>query len=66
MTQSEIDELIRIKHNLSSFPEFKTTTTKNVAKELLLSNPIFCRGDFRKAKAKHIGLGVYEVSSCEL
>jgi hypothetical protein len=63
MTQSEIQELDRIRNNRSILPNSTYTTTKAVAKQLILDGMYFCRGEGRKHKAKHLGLGCYEVSS---
>lgn len=62
-TDSEREEFDRILHNLCVLPSFETTTTKKIAKQILLNDWYFCRGDIRIPKAKHLGLGVYKITS---
>lgn len=59
----DAQELQRILYNLAVMPAFNTTTNKAVAKEILSRGWFICQGYMRKPKAKHIGLGVYEISS---
>ena len=66
MTQSEIQELNRIRNNRSVLAFSTYTTTKAVAKQLILDGMYFCRGEGRKHKAKNLGLGCYEVSSYQI
>ena len=56
-------EYNRILHNACSMPGFNTTTTKPVAKALLLEDWIFCNGDARSFVVKNKGLGVYHIST---
>lgn len=56
-------EMSRIKHNMAVIPHFITTTTRAIAKQLLLDGWFFCQGHMRKPVVKHVGLGVYEVTS---
>lgn len=58
-----IKEYQRILNNLSSVPEYHITTDKITAKKLLESESVFCNGDLRNIKVKHLGLGVYKVFS---
>lgn len=57
------EEYRRIMHNACSMPGFNTTTTKLVAKALLLQDWVFCNGDARSFVVKNKGLGVYHISA---
>lgn len=57
------EEHSRILHNMAVMPAYITTTTKEHVKEILLNGDFFCQGVLRKPFAKHVGCGVYELSS---
>ncbi len=63
MTPADSAEVTRHLHNLSVIPGWNTTTTKEIATELLKSEWVFCNGYMRDIVVKHLGLGVYRVSS---
>lgn len=63
LSTNETEELDRISHNLAAMAGSKTTTTRPVAKALLLRGWYFCQGEAREPIARHVGLGVYEISS---
>ena len=54
-------EVSRWLHNLASFPGWSGTTDRATAKALLESEWLFCHGDMRDIRVKHMGLGVYRV-----
>ncbi len=58
-------EVSRILGNLSSMPGWNTTTDKATAKKVLESEWVFCNGDMRDIRVKHLGLGVYKIFSEE-
>lgn len=54
-------EVSRCLHNFSVFAGWNTTTDKATAKKLLESEWVFCNGDMRDIRTKHLGLGIYRV-----
>jgi len=52
-------------YNLGAMPNYKTRVTKKVAKELLMQSFYLINGRGFSIKAKHIGCGVYELSSID-
>ncbi len=56
-------EVTRIFHNLCVMPSWSTTTNRATAKRVLESEWVFCNGDMRDIRVKHLGLGVYKVYS---
>jgi hypothetical protein len=61
--ENEREEFDRICHNLAVMASFNTTTTQKIAKQILLMDFYFCNGDIRIPMAKHVGLGVYKITS---
>jgi hypothetical protein len=49
--------------NLAASPLCVAITDKKTAKTLLEQDTVFCRGDLRRIVVKHLGLGVYKVST---
>lgn len=60
MSDSEVS---RILSNLCSMRGYNATCDKKVAQELVSSSPVFCLGELREIRAKHIGVGVYRVTT---
>jgi hypothetical protein len=54
-------EVTRYLHNFSVCPGWNGTVSKAIAKRLLESEWVFCNGDMRDIRAKHLGCGVYKV-----
>jgi hypothetical protein len=52
-------------YNLGAMPNWKTRVTKKVAKELLMQGFYLINGRGFSIVAKHVGLGVYELSSVD-
>jgi len=67
MTNEQRNEYNRILNNAAVInpKNYSTTTTKPVAKELLLIPMIFNSGQTYKFKAKGRGLGVFEMTLTE-
>lgn len=63
MKKECIVEVNRILNNLSSFALSNTTCDKATAKAVLEHEYVFCRGDMRDIRVKHLGVGVYKVYS---
>lgn len=61
LTSAESAEVTRWLNNLSVMPSWNGTTSKAVAKSLLEPEWVFCNGDIRDVRVKHLGLGVYKV-----
>lgn len=59
-TENE-SEITRHLHNFSVMPGWNSTANKEVARKLLESEWVFCNGDMRDIRVKHMGLGVYKV-----
>lgn len=56
-------EAHRHMHNLCSMATYSATMDKATAKQLLQVEWVFCHGEARNIKVKHLGLGVYKVYS---
>lgn len=54
-------EVSRILSNLSSMPGHTTTGNKALAAELVGHDFLFCNGELRYIRAKHLGAGVYRI-----
>lgn len=63
MSANTVDpkEVARYLHNFSSMPSWNGTVNQATARELLKHECVFCRGDIRDIRTKHLGLGVYKV-----
>jgi len=61
LSPEDAAEVSRFQHNLASMPGWNGTTNRAVAKALLETEWLFCRGDIRDIRVKHLGLGVYKV-----
>ena len=46
---------------MSSLPLWNTTTDKATAKAVLETEFVFCYGEIRDIRVKHLGIGVYKV-----
>lgn len=59
-----MNETDRIINNLSVInPKYASvTTTKEIAKNIILRGAIFNRGEMYRIIAKHQGLGIYELT----
>lgn len=57
----DLAEVSRHLHNFSTMPDWSFTTNRATAKKMLESEWVFCNGDMRDIKVKHLGLGVYKV-----
>lgn len=55
------NEVHRIMSFLCSMAAATSTTDRKTAKEILMSETLFCNGELREIKVKHLGVGVYKV-----
>ena len=58
-----MDEFTRILGNLARVENYTTTTDKDTARRLIVTDNVFCNGDLRDIQVKSKGLGVYKISS---
>lgn len=61
LTPTESAEVNHLIQFFSGFAIGTTTTTKRIAHGLLQHEFVFCRGDMRDFRVKHLGVGVYKV-----
>ena len=54
-------EVSRHLNHASVMPGWNATMNRATAKRLLESEWVFCNGDMRDIRVKHLGLGVYKV-----
>lgn len=67
LTPVQIDkEVNRIRTWLGRFGGANSTTTRAVAKEILLLGTFFARGELWQPKAKNLGCGVYEITAAKV
>ena len=63
MNSTQSQEAARILENLSSMAGFNTTTDKATARAVIEHQWIFCHGEIRDIRTKHLGVGVYKIFS---
>ena len=61
MKTTDEAEINRHITNFSVAERYSVIGTKAVAKRLLETEFVFCNGDMRDIRVKHLGLGVYKV-----
>jgi len=57
------EEFDRTLHNMCVLPEYSGTVCRDVARNLLALDWIICRGEQRWVRAKHLGVGVYRITT---
>jgi hypothetical protein len=63
LSASELAEASRIQACCGGMRQYSVTTTKRIAKYLLLQGSYFYNGDLVTLQAKSEGLGVYTISA---